>query len=381
MDASQSLGGIMDFSYSIEQLDVKNLAAKIFADKTSQQRLREIDAQQQKFDSKLWLDLAQAGLLAVAMDEKHGGSGFGFETLSLVFEELGRTVAPVPAVPVLTSAYVLQKYANDDICQRYLPAVANGQKMISAALLEPANDNALKPQVLAQYSDQCWTLSGVKSAVPFAPNCEVIIVPASTDKGLAVFLLKPDTDGVLLESQVCTAGEPQYLLTADNAEVELLASGDAASLMVSALAEHMSAALCAMAIGLTDKMMRMTASYTSERQQFGVPVATFQAVGHRAADCYIDVECLRLTTQQAVSLLAQGGDSSEAVMIAKIWVGDVCHRVSQAAQHLHGGIGIDRDYELFRYCLWARQIELTCGTSAALTQGLGEKIAADFLAA
>jgi alkylation response protein AidB-like acyl-CoA dehydrogenase len=128
-------------------------------------------------------------------------------------------------------------------------------------------------------------------------------------------------------------------------------------------------------------MMRMTASYTSERQQFGVPVATFQAVGHRAADCYIDVECLRLTTQQAVSLLAQGGDSSEAVMIAKIWVGDVCHRVSQAAQHLHGGIGIDRDYELFRYCLWARQIELTCGTSAALTQGLGEKIAADFLAA
>jgi alkylation response protein AidB-like acyl-CoA dehydrogenase len=68
-------------------------------------------------------------------------------------------------------------------------------------------------------------------------------------------------------------------------------------------------------------------------------------------------------------------------MIAKIWVGDVCHRVSQAAQHLHGGVGIDRDYELFRYCLWARQIELTCGTSSALTQRLGQKIAADFLAA
>jgi alkylation response protein AidB-like acyl-CoA dehydrogenase len=371
----------MDFSYSPEQLEVKNLAAKIFTDQTSQQRLREIDAQQDKFDNKLWLDLAQAGLLAVAMEEKHGGSELGFETLTLVFEELGRTVAPVPAVPVLTAAYVLQKYASADICQRYLPAVASGQKMITAALLELANDSAVNPQAQAHYSDQGWTFSGVKSAVPFAPSCEVIIVPANTDDGLAVFLLKPDSDGVMLERQICTAGEPQYLVTADNAKVELLASGNAAVLMVNALVEHMSAALCAMAIGLTDKMMRMTASYTSEREQFGVPVATFQAVGHRAADCYIDVECLRLTTQQAISLLEQGGDAGEAVMIAKIWVGDVCHRVSQAAQHLHGGVGIDRDYELFRYCLWARQIELTSGTSSALTQRLGQTIAANFLVA
>jgi alkylation response protein AidB-like acyl-CoA dehydrogenase len=151
--------------------------------------------------------------------------------------------------------------------------------------------------------------------------------------------------------------------------------------MVKALVEHMSAALCAMAIGLTDKMMRMTASYASEREQFGVPIATFQAVGHRAADCYIDIECLRLTAQQAISLLEQDSDATEAVMIAKIWTGDVCHRVSQASQHLHGGVGIDRDYPLFRYCLWARQIELSCGNSSALIQALGNTIAADFLAA
>lgn len=371
----------MDFSYSPEQLEVKHLAAKIFTDQTSQQRLREIDAQKDKFDNKLWRDLAQAGLLATALDEKYGGSALGFETLALLFEELGRTVAPVPLVPVLTSAYVLQKYASDEVCQRYLPAVAKGDTMISAALLEPANDNAENPKVFAQHSDDNWSLSGVKSAVPFAASCEAIIMPANTAEGLAVFILNPNTDGVVLERQICTAGEPQYLLTTDNAKVELLASGDAAVVMVKALVEHMSAALCAMAIGLTDKMMRMTASYASEREQFGVPIATFQAVGHRAADCYIDVECLRLTAQQAISLLEQGGDATEAVMIAKIWTGDVCHRVSQASQHLHGGVGIDRDYPLFRYCLWARQIELSCGNSSALIQALGNRIAADFLAA
>jgi alkylation response protein AidB-like acyl-CoA dehydrogenase len=136
-----------------------------------------------------------------------------------------------------------------------------------------------------------------------------------------------------------------------------------------------------MTVGLTDRMMRMTAQYTSQREQFGRPIATFQAVAHRAADCYIDIECLRLVTQQAVALLQQGGDAREAVQVAKIWCGDVAHRLSQAAQHLHGGIGVDRDYPLFRYCLWARQLELSLGGSAMLKAELGVAIAEQYASA
>jgi len=134
--------------------------------------------------------------------------------------------------------------------------------------------------------------------------------------------------------------------------------------------------LCAMQIGVSDKSMRMTASYACERQQFGVALGTFQAVQHRAANCYMDVECLKLTTYQAVSLLDSGRDATNEVAIAKIWAGDTGHRVSYAAQHLHGGFGIDRDYSLWRYSLWARQIEMTLGTSARLLATLGERIAA-----
>jgi alkylation response protein AidB-like acyl-CoA dehydrogenase len=368
----------MDFSYSQQQIDVKNLAVQILTDQTTQDRLRAVDEFEDKFDNKLWSDLAAAGLLAVAIDEQYGGSGFGFETLSLLFEELGRTVAPVPLVPILTTAYVLQKYASAELCQRYLPELAKGEAMITAALLEPANDNALTPKTIAHCNKGVWSVSGVKSAVPFAVTSKAILMPAKTDAGLAVLLLDPAADGVVVERQICTTGEPQYLLTMENAAAQLVAIDAAAELIMKALVEHMSAALCAMAIGLTDKMMRITASYTSERKQFGVPIATFQAVGHRAADCYIDIECLRLTAQQAISLLEQDSDAAEAVMIAKIWAGDVCHRVSQASQHLHGGVGIDRDYLLFRYCLWAKQIELNCGVSSALIQSLGETIAADF---
>ena len=122
--------------------------------------------------------------------------------------------------------------------------------------------------------------------------------------------------------------------------------------------------------------MRMTASYTAERQQFGVPIATFQAVGHRAANCFIDVECLRLNCYQAISRLDDGVESSVEVQIAKVWAGDVGHRVSYAAQHLHGGTGIDRDYPLWRYCTWLRHNEMMLGGSARNLAALGEKIAA-----
>jgi alkylation response protein AidB-like acyl-CoA dehydrogenase len=142
------------------------------------------------------------------------------------------------------------------------------------------------------------------------------------------------------------------------------------------LAECTTAALCTHQVGVTDCAMRMTASYTAERKQFGVPIATFQAVGHRAANCFIDVECLRLNAYQAVSRLANGLSATNEVQIAKIWAGDVGHRVSYASQHLHGGMGIDRDYPLWRYCTWMRHNEMMLGSSAKNLAALGKRVAA-----
>ena len=138
----------------------------------------------------------------------------------------------------------------------------------------------------------------------------------------------------------------------------------------------MQTALAAMQLGVCDRALRMTASYTSMREQFGRKIATFQAVGQRAANAYIDVECLRLVVQHAAWLLGEERPASEEVSVAKIWAGDTGHRVSFAAQHLHGGMGVDVDYPLHRYCLWAKQLELTLGSSTEEIERLGAAIAA-----
>jgi alkylation response protein AidB-like acyl-CoA dehydrogenase len=370
----------MDFSYSEEQLEVRALAEKILSDQTQPEQLKTSEQSSQGFDEKLWRDLAQAGILGVSINKSHGGMGFGYETLCLVIEEVGRTVAPLPFIPTLVSAAAtLQRFADEDIQSTYLPDVVRGDCILSAAMVEPANEVLGKPHTKASKTDNGWLLNGVKHLVPFAHVAKRILLTAQSDEGLIAVLLDPKAPGVTLNRQRVTANEPQFELLLDNAMVsEVVAQQDDAQALAKWAHESTAAAYCAMAVGLCDKMMRMTASYTSERHQFGVPIATFQAVGHRAADCFIDIECLRLASQQAISRLDHNVNASEAVKIAKIWAGDVTHRVSQASQHLHGGIGVDRDYPLFRYCLWARQIELSHGSSASLLGSLGEDIAMEF---
>jgi alkylation response protein AidB-like acyl-CoA dehydrogenase len=373
----------MDFSFSEEQLEVRGLAQKILGDQTENEHLRAIDQQDERFDRKLWSDLAEAGLLGVSLDERFGGMEFGFETLCILIEEAGRTVAPIPVIPVLVSAAgCIQKFAPEAIRQTYLPDVASGEQLVTAAMIEPGNENASNPACRAEKQGQNWRLSGVKHCVPFAAQAERVLLSAMSDDGLLVCLVNPRAAGVTLSQQKVTTGENQYEMLLENVLLtELVAQNETAEALVKWQYDTTTAAYSAMAVGLCDKMMRMTSSYTSEREQFGVALASFQAVKHGAANCFIDVECLRLVSQQAVSLLDQELDASEAVLVAKAWTGDVCHRVSQASQHMHGGIGVDRDYPLFRFCLWARHIELSCGSSAEMLAVLGKKIAAQFSSA
>jgi alkylation response protein AidB-like acyl-CoA dehydrogenase len=123
----------------------------------------------------------------------------------------------------------------------------------------------------------------------------------------------------------------------------------------------------------------MTAEYTAEREQFGVKIATFQAVGQRAADAYIDTETIRLTSWQAAWRLSEGLPAASQVNIAKIFAGEAGQRIVHTASHLHGGMGVDKDYPLFRYFTYARQLELTLGGPTAHLMQLGQMLADDTL--
>lgn len=376
----------MNFELTEEQSEIQALARKILEDYCSNEQLREFDSAE-RFNADLWQQLAETGLLGLGIGEQYGGMGFDFETLCLLLEEVGRAVAPIPVLPALVLAGLsIQNYGSDAVKQAILPGIASGDVFVTAALFEAVNYTLQPSRLQAKQDGDSWRLNGDKQFVPFAECADYILSSASIDGEPALFLLERKAAGLSFDVHTSTAGENQCSVSFSDVKVDAercLVQGEAAVAALNVLENAATAAACAQMLGVCDAMLRLTASYTSEREQFGVKIATFQAVGQRAADCYIDVECLRLVTQRAVYAVdhCDEAEATEACLIAKIWAGDAGHRVSHAAQHLHGGMGVDRDYSLWRYCLWAKQLELFLGGSAELTEKLGENIAASFIAA
>ena len=193
-----------------------------------------------------------------------------------------------------------------------------------------------------------------------------------------MFLLDPKAGGVTLEPQHGTSGEILARLDLDGAavpEADVLVEPGTDPDALNWIVDVAKTGLCALQLGLAERALKLTAEYLSTREQFGRPIGTFQAVQQRAADCYIDVEAMRWTMWQAAWRLSEDLPASEEVAIAKFWSADAGHRVLAAAQHLHGGIGVDVEYPLHRYTLASKQIEMTLGSAPANLARLGASMA------
>jgi alkylation response protein AidB-like acyl-CoA dehydrogenase len=370
----------MDFSLSPEQEALRDLAGRILADRVTPERLRALEASGEWFDQDLWAELARARLVGLAVPEAHGGSGLGLLEICLLLEQVGRAVAPVPLLAALVlGGLPLAEFGTREQQARWLPPLASGESLLTAALVEAGNEEPGEPAVSACRDGAEWRLDGVKVCVPAGHLVERILVPARTgDGGVGVFLVDPRGSGVTMERQIATSREPQQRLALTGARVAsdgLLGDPRQGRAIVAWIVERARLGLAATQLGVADRALRMTAEYTTKREQFGRPIASFQAVQQRAADAYIDVQAIRLTLWQAVWRLEAGLPGEAEVAVAKFWATEAAHRVVYAAQHLHGGIGVDVDYPLHRYYLWAKQLELTLGSGMRQLTRLGALLA------
>ena len=369
----------MDFGLNEEQEAVRDLARRILGDRTTPERLKQLEAGEDLFDRSTWAELAEAGLLGIALPEDLGGGGLGLLELCLVLEEVGRHVAPLPVLPsIVMGALPIAAFGDHDQRSSLVPAAASGQTILTAALVE-AGAPPEAPTTTAKRDGSAWRLDGVKLCVPAGTVADLVLVPAATDDGIGVFLVDPTGPGVTRERLETTSGLPEATLTLDGAAVggdRQLGGPGAGETIVEWLAQRATVGLCATTVGVCEKALELTAEHTKTREQFDRPLATFQAVAQRAADAYIDTEAVRLTTWQAAWRLSENLSAAEEVAVAKFWAAEGGQRVVHAAQHLHGGLGVDRDYPLHRYFLWAKQLELTLGGATASLLRLGRALAA-----
>jgi alkylation response protein AidB-like acyl-CoA dehydrogenase len=368
----------MDFALTDEQVEIRDLAARLLDDTLTQERLREIEASDEPgFDRKLWAALAEAGLLGVTISEENGGLGLGWLEAAQLLEQAGRTVAPVPLIPLLPATTLLSRYAGDVASVKsLLGEVAAGSKVVTLALVEMLGD-PYAPSTTASRQGDGWVLDGEKICVPVGLYADAFLVSARvSDSETGVFLVPAVASGVSREAQPTVTYAPESTLTLSGVNVgadALIGATDGS--VLSELIALAQAATFTAQVGVSAQAVKLTAEYTRTREQFGHPIALFQAVGQRAADAFIDTQTIRLTSLQANWLLAERKPAEREVAVAKYFACEAGQRVARAAQHLHGGMGADREYPLHRYYVWAKHLELTLGSGTRQLTRLGQLLA------
>ncbi len=373
----------MDFSFTEEQEAVRELADRIFTDLATHERLRELESEVDgdRFDRKLWSELAAAGLLGIALPEAFGGAGLGFVETGLVVEAAGRTAAYVPAIETLAAAAPgIAQFGNAAQCDRWLRGVIGGDTVVTTALAE-LGGSPLAPSVTAERAGEGWTITGSKACVPSGMIADAVLVPARVEPGsVAVFIVETGAKGVSRQRQATNTGRPEAVLTLERVDVgpdAILGTPEDGAAVVEWLVQRTTTAIALAQAGAAARALALTAEYTKNREQFGKPIATFQAVGQRAADAYVDTEAIRLTAWQAAWRISAGLPADKEVAVAKFWAADGGQRVVHAATHLHGGVGVDRDYPLHRYFLMTKHLELTLGGATEQLLRLGAALAAE----
>ncbi|WP_432073321.1 acyl-CoA dehydrogenase family protein [Streptomyces wuyuanensis] len=381
----------MDFTFTEEQQAAAEAARAVFSgvapDAVPSPALTP-GAVADDIDRVLWARLAAADLLSLVLGPEHGGAGLDPIALCLVLRESARVLARVPLLETGAVAAAVRRFGSPESASRLLPRVGRGEVVLTAGSCGRTGHDPAELAVTARRSpgDDAWLLDGVQTSVPWAQCADLIAVPAHAEDGRAVIALVPRIrEGVSLAGQVSTSGELFAEVRLDGVRID---AGDVidAEDAWEWLRDLLTTGICALALGLGERVLFMTSEYTGKREQFGFPIATFQAVAVQAADRYIDLRAMEATLWQAAWRLGtpagrsgtMGGPLpvSGDVAVAKIWASEGVRRVVQTAQHLHGGFGADTDYALHRYHAWAKQLELSLGPAAAHEEALGDLLAA-----
>jgi alkylation response protein AidB-like acyl-CoA dehydrogenase len=370
----------VDFTLSEDQTQIVELAARILGDRCTPEALAAAEAAGDRFDADLWRLLAEADLLGLSGPEADGGGGYGVLEAALLCQEVGRTAAPVPLWSTLMLGLLpIVEHADDALRAEIVPLVAAGELVLTAALVEGNGSlPPATPATTATVDGTTATVTGTKHVVPSVHLAEAgqqvrVLVPATAEGGRTVVLLvDAAAEGVTIERGVGTDLEPLSQLTLDGAPGTIV--GDDGAAVTRTIVALGTAGICARQAGTCEAALRVAAAYTSEREQFGTKIATFQAVAHRLADAYIDTEAIRLTSTHAAWLLDEGLPADEALAVAKVWATEGAQRVVHGAQHVHGGIGVDTDYPMHRFFRAAKAAEHTLGTASPHLVALGGRI-------
>ncbi len=350
----------MDFDFSDDQEQLRDAVRK-WVDKGYSFERRRAIAAAGGFDRDVYTELAELGLTGLYIPEADGGMGMGPVEGMVVMEELGRGIVLEPVAQALIAGGVIAGYAGDPLKARVLGHIASGETLVVLAHQERRNRYRLDLcMTTAQQTGDGWTVSGAKSVVPAGDQADAFLVPAQAGGKLGLFLVERSAAGVTASGYPTQEGGRAAELGFKDAPATLVTLEGLAAL------EHAVdigiACACAEAVGVLDKTLDVTVEYMNTRKQFGVVIASFQALRHRVADMKMQLELARSMSYYAsLKLNAPAPERRRALARAKYQLGVAMRFIGQNSVQLHGGIGVTDEYIGSHYFKKLTQLELAYG--------------------
>ncbi|MDR0226691.1 MAG: acyl-CoA dehydrogenase family protein [Burkholderiaceae bacterium] len=350
----------MDFDFSDDQQQLRD-AVRRWVDKAYGFERRRAIVEAGGFSREVWGELAELGLTALTVPEAHGGLGLGATDVMVVMEELGRGLVMEPLSQAFVASAVLGQYAEAGLAGQWLARVASGEALVVMAHQERQARYRLDAcAATATRSGSGYTVDATKSLVPAGDAADAFLVPAQLDGKLALFLVERGASGASTQGYRTQDGSRAAELRCQASPATLVSAEGLAALTLAQ--DVANAALCAEGVGAMEQTLHLTTDYMNQRKQFGVVIASFQALRHRVADMKMQLELSRSMSYYAsLKMGAPEAERHVAVSRAKVQLGQSLRLVGQQSVQLHGGIGVTDEYAGSHYFKRLTQMEMTGG--------------------
>jgi alkylation response protein AidB-like acyl-CoA dehydrogenase len=366
--AEQPQEEIMALVLNEEQQMLRDAARDFLTQRAPISHLRQLrdGGNEIGFSRELWAEMVEMGWSAILIPEEHGGLGYGYTGLGLVLEESGRTLTPSPLLgTALTGAAALLLAGSPEQCAAFLPEVATGERILALACDELSNHAPEHVETRAERRGDGYLLDGRKIAVLDGAAADTLIASASAGAGISLFLVPASTPGVTIEPYPSLDISVAADITFKQVELPasaLLGSLDESRTVLDRVLDIARIGTAAEMLGIAQEAFERTMDYLRERKQFGVPIGSFQALQHRAAQLHAEIEMSRSVVIKALQTLDEGAeDCAELASLAKAKLSTTAHRSATEAIQMHGGIGVTDDFDIGFFLKRCRILETLYG--------------------
>lgn len=357
---------MLDLDFTAEQEMLRETVRGLCESYSPLSVVRELENDATGYSADLWKQLGELDLIGLLLPEEHGGVGMGALEGLVLYEELGRALAPLPHfVSAVLCGGALARAGSSEQRAEWLPRVASGEAILSAAWFEPENSCAPSGvQMRAQPEAGGYRLTGTKRHVVFASSAERLLVLARTGdapEDVDLFLVDPHAGGVTLTQQMSIGSDTQYRVELDTLVPESARVGAQSSGWATwdAVMGDACILLAAQAVGGAQYALDITVQYAKDRKQFDKPIGAFQAISHYLADAVTNLDGATTLVREAAWASAAGRPVDRLAPMAKLFACRTYRDITAMAQQVFGGIGFTLEFDIQHYFRRAKQLQIS----------------------